>query len=119
MLRTKESRKSGASIKSLVYRDDILNKKATYALSCETLRNLNTIKEVGGRQGMGLGNVTKGLNVVVPINRSIEQVLEECQFFDKNNCKRREIIYVWVYELLFGMWRRTVSNPIVNWTGWN
>jgi putative methyltransferase len=78
LLRAKNQRSGGASIKSLVYSNRVQNKKAVYALCCETLRHLNIIKKV----------------------------LEECKFLSENEFSPNKfgLVYVWVYELLFGQW---------------
>ena len=78
LLRAKNQRSGGASIKSLVYSNNVQNKKAVYALCCETLKHLNIIKKV----------------------------LEECDFLSEFKPNKFGLVYVWVYELLFGQWKK-------------
>ena len=94
LLRAKDQRSRGASIKSLVYGKNVLNKKAVYALCCETLKHLNIIKEVlkesefsllsGGKDG------AKGNRATFPMDPT----------------RKAGLVYVWVYELLFGQWKK-------------
>ncbi|VFQ87622.1 unnamed protein product [Cuscuta campestris] len=64
-----------ASIKSLVYGPSVRNKRATYALVCETLKHLSIIKDV-----LGASNVLTG------------------------KWKRQEeLMYIVTYDILFGL----------------
>ena len=78
LLRAKAQRSGGASIKSLVYKSDVENKKAVYAICCETLKHLSIIK--------GVLEESKCLSDLLP--------------------KKLGLVYVWVYELLFGQWKK-------------
>lgn len=83
LLRAQGTRRGGASLKSLVYSDRVTNKKATYAICCETLRHLNTIRAVVAEvDALSAGAGGKG-------------------------GKQDGLLYVWVYELLFGRWAKT------------
>ncbi|ERN04823.1 probable 28S rRNA (cytosine-C(5))-methyltransferase [Amborella trichopoda] len=67
-------RKAVASIKSLVYSPSIKNKKATFALVCQTLKNLPLLKKILAKSGLL-----------------------------KGKWKRQgELIYVVTYDVLFG-----------------
>ena len=96
LLRAKEKRRGGASIKSLVYANDIQSKKQVYALCCETLRHLELIKEVLRRAKFSLG----------PHKSEETADGDEGSFVDTGAASTRKacVVYVWVYELLFGRW---------------
>ncbi|KAI4316491.1 hypothetical protein L6164_024471 [Bauhinia variegata] len=63
-----------ASIKSLIYRPSIRNKKGTFALVCQTLKHLPIIKEV----------------------------LEAASILNSKWKRQEELVYVIVYDILFG-----------------
>ncbi|XP_010091968.2 probable 28S rRNA (cytosine-C(5))-methyltransferase [Morus notabilis] len=67
-------RRAVGSIKSLVYRPSVRNKKATFALVCQTLKHLCIIKEVLNADGI-LNSKWK---------------------------KQEELVYIIVYDILFG-----------------
>ncbi|PIA35814.1 hypothetical protein AQUCO_03400007v1 [Aquilegia coerulea] len=66
-------RRAVASIKSLVFSPSVRNKKATFALVCETLKRLSVIKEV----------------------------LEIANVFNAKWKKQEELIYIITYDILF------------------
>ncbi|KAJ8442822.1 hypothetical protein Cgig2_016288 [Carnegiea gigantea] len=67
-------RRAVASIKSLVYSPSVRNKKATFALVCQTLKHLPVIKDV----------------------------LETAAILNSKWKRQEELIYVITYDLLFG-----------------
>ncbi|XP_047971504.1 25S rRNA (cytosine-C(5))-methyltransferase NSUN5 isoform X1 [Salvia hispanica] len=67
-------RRAIGSIKSLVYGPSVRNKKATFALVCETLKHLSVIKEV----------------------------MEEANVVSSKWKKQNELLYIITYDLLFG-----------------
>ncbi|KAG5030843.1 hypothetical protein JHK82_014447 [Glycine max] len=67
-------RRALASIKSLIYQPSVRNKKATFALICQTLKHL-------------------------PI---INYVLEAASILNSKWKRQRELIYIIVYDILFG-----------------
>lgn len=68
------NRRAIASVKSLIYQPSVRNKKATMALVCQTLRHLPVIKEV----------------------------LENTDLLKPKDKVYRELLYIMVFELLFG-----------------
>ncbi|CAA0838040.1 S-adenosyl-L-methionine-dependent methyltransferases superfamily protein [Striga hermonthica] len=67
-------RRAVGSIKSLVYSPSVRNKKATFALVCQTLKHLSVIKDV----------------------------LEEANVLSGKWKKQMELMYIITYDLLFG-----------------
>ncbi|XP_027354300.1 probable 28S rRNA (cytosine-C(5))-methyltransferase isoform X1 [Abrus precatorius] len=67
-------RRALASIKSLIYQPSIRNKKATFALICQTLKHLPIIKDV----------------------------LEVASILNTKWRRQQELIYIIVYDILFG-----------------
>ncbi|KAL1552322.1 putative 28S rRNA (cytosine-C(5))-methyltransferase [Salvia divinorum] len=67
-------RRAVGSIKSLVYGPSVRNKKATFALVCETLKHLSVIKEI----------------------------MEEANVVSSKWKKQNELLYIIAYDLLFG-----------------
>ncbi|EYU20321.1 hypothetical protein ABFS82_01G010100 [Erythranthe guttata] len=67
-------RRAVGSIKSLVYSPSVRNKKATFALVCQTLKHLSIIKDV----------------------------LEEANVLSAKWKKHQELMYIIAYDLLFG-----------------
>ncbi|TKY74880.1 28S rRNA (cytosine-C(5))-methyltransferase [Spatholobus suberectus] len=67
-------RRALASIKSLIYQPSVRNKKATFALICQTLKHLPIIKDV----------------------------LEAASILNTKWKRQRELIYIIVYDILFG-----------------
>ncbi|KAL8522282.1 hypothetical protein ACS0TY_012422 [Phlomoides rotata] len=67
-------RRAVGSIKSLVYSPSIRNKKATFALVCQTLKHLSVIKEI----------------------------MEEADVLSAKWKKQNELMYIITYDLLFG-----------------
>ncbi|KAI3468088.1 hypothetical protein Pfo_024751 [Paulownia fortunei] len=67
-------RRAVGSIKSLVYSPSIRNKKATFALVCQTLKHLSVIKDV----------------------------MEEANILSAKWKKQKELMYIITYDLLFG-----------------
>ncbi|QDZ24370.1 rRNA methyltransferase [Chloropicon primus] len=113
LLRAKSQRRGGASIKSLVYANEIQNKKKVYALCCETLKHLTIIKEV-----------LREAKFVLPEGkfRTKGDGGEEdkpASFADSGagTTRKAGLVYVWVYELLFGQWDKIQKsrkfNPVV------
>ncbi|CAM0946100.1 unnamed protein product [Alopecurus aequalis] len=74
VLRGDASRRSGGSIKSLVFSPSVRNKRATFALVCQTLKYLPILKEVLASSGV-LTSKWK---------------------------KQEELVYVTAYDILFG-----------------
>ncbi|KAJ4769818.1 S-adenosyl-L-methionine-dependent methyltransferases superfamily protein [Rhynchospora pubera] len=74
VLRGDATRRASASIKSLVYSPSVRNKKATFALVCQTLKYLPVIKEIITSTAI-LSNKWK---------------------------KQEELIYITVYDIIFG-----------------
>ncbi|GJN19345.1 hypothetical protein PR202_gb06612 [Eleusine coracana subsp. coracana] len=74
VLRGDAARRSGGSIKSLVYSPTVRNKRATFALVCETLKYLPVLKEVLASTGV--------------LNSKLK--------------KQEELVYVTAYDILFG-----------------
>ncbi|PIN21539.1 Proliferation-associated nucleolar protein (NOL1) [Handroanthus impetiginosus] len=74
MLQGDARRRAVGSIKSLVYSPSIRNKKATYALVCQTLKHLSIIKDV----------------------------IEEANILSAKQKKQKELMYIITYDLLFG-----------------
>ncbi|XP_044952372.1 25S rRNA (cytosine-C(5))-methyltransferase NSUN5 isoform X2 [Hordeum vulgare subsp. vulgare] len=74
VLRGDASKRSGGSIKSLVFSPSVRNKRATFALVCQTLKYLPILKEV---------LVSSGL-------------------FTSKWKKQEELVYVTAYDILFG-----------------
>ncbi|XP_017419919.2 25S rRNA (cytosine-C(5))-methyltransferase NSUN5 isoform X3 [Vigna angularis] len=68
-------RRALASIKSLIYQPSVRNKKATFALICQTLKHLPIIKDV--------------LEAASILNTKWKQ-------------RQRELVYIIVYDILFG-----------------
>ncbi|KOM42134.1 hypothetical protein LR48_Vigan04g233200 [Vigna angularis] len=67
-------RRALASIKSLIYQPSVRNKKATFALICQTLKHLPIIKDV----------------------------LEAASILNAKWKRQRELVYIIVYDILFG-----------------
>ncbi|CAN1217289.1 25S rRNA (cytosine-C(5))-methyltransferase NSUN5 [Linum perenne] len=67
-------RRAACSIKSLVYGPSVRNKKATFALVCQTLKHLRIIKEV----------------------------LESGNILNSKWKKQEELMYIMTYDILFG-----------------
>ncbi|KAL6523972.1 putative 28S rRNA (cytosine-C(5))-methyltransferase [Orobanche minor] len=67
-------RRAVGSIKSLIYSPSIRNKKATYALVCQTLKHLSVIKDV----------------------------VEEANVLSAKWKRQMELMYILAYDLLFG-----------------
>ncbi|KAK8465424.1 hypothetical protein PHAVU_009G080100 [Phaseolus vulgaris] len=67
-------RRASASIKSLIYQPSVRNKKATFALLCETLKHLPIIKDV----------------------------LEAASILNTKWKRQQELVYIIVYDILFG-----------------
>ncbi|CAJ1973564.1 unnamed protein product [Sphenostylis stenocarpa] len=67
-------RRALASIKSLIYQPSVRNKKATFALLCQTLKHLPIIKDV----------------------------LEAVSILSTKWKRQRELVYIIVYDILFG-----------------
>ncbi|KAJ1423410.1 SAM-dependent methyltransferase RsmB/NOP2-type [Sesbania bispinosa] len=67
-------RRALASIKSLIYQPSVRNKKATFALICQTLKHLPIIKDV----------------------------LEAASILNTKWKRQRELVYIIVYDILFG-----------------
>ncbi|KAK7352565.1 hypothetical protein VNO80_17989 [Phaseolus coccineus] len=67
-------RRAPASIKSLIYQPSVRNKKATFALLCETLKHLPIIMDV----------------------------LEAASILNTKWKRQRELVYIIVYDILFG-----------------
>ncbi|XP_028777336.1 probable 28S rRNA (cytosine-C(5))-methyltransferase isoform X2 [Neltuma alba] len=74
VLRGDAQRRAVASIKSLIYRPSVRNKKGTFALVCQTLKHLPVIKEILGASSL-LNSKWK---------------------------RQEELIYIVVYDILFG-----------------
>ncbi|KAF4351362.1 hypothetical protein F8388_022737 [Cannabis sativa] len=72
-------RRAVGSIKSLIYSPSVKNKKATFALVCETLKHLSVIKEV----------------------------LDEAEILNSKWKKQDELVYIITYDVLFG--QKTLS----------
>ncbi|XP_078176807.1 S-adenosyl-L-methionine-dependent methyltransferases superfamily protein isoform X1 [Carex rostrata] len=74
VLRADATRRATASIKSLVYSPSVRNKKATFALVCQTLKYLPVIKEI----------------------------LTSTAILSNKWKKQEELIYVTIYDIIFG-----------------
>ncbi|XP_048533516.1 25S rRNA (cytosine-C(5))-methyltransferase NSUN5 [Triticum urartu] len=74
VLRGDASKRSGGSIKSLVFSPSVRNKRATFALVCQTLKYLPILKEVLASSGV----------------------------FSSKWKKQEELVYVTAYDILFG-----------------
>uniref|UniRef100_A0ACD5Z8L9 Uncharacterized protein n=1 Tax=Avena sativa TaxID=4498 RepID=A0ACD5Z8L9_AVESA len=83
VLRGDASKRAGGSIKSLVYSPSVRNKRATFALVCQTLKYLTILKEVFASTGV-LSSKWK---------------------------KQEELVYVTAYDILFGQ-EIAVSGPV-------
>uniref|UniRef100_A0ACD5ZK27 Uncharacterized protein n=1 Tax=Avena sativa TaxID=4498 RepID=A0ACD5ZK27_AVESA len=83
VLRGDASKRAGGSIKSLVYSPSVRNKRATFALVCQTLKYLTILKEVLASTGV-LSSKWK---------------------------KQEELVYVTAYDILFGQ-EIAVSGPV-------
>ncbi|KAL4301521.1 hypothetical protein HN51_052940 [Arachis hypogaea] len=68
------NRRALASIKSLIYKPSVRNKKATFALICQTLKHLPIIKDV----------------------------LEASSILNTKWKRQQELVYIIVYDILFG-----------------
>ncbi|KAK4274550.1 hypothetical protein QN277_017753 [Acacia crassicarpa] len=68
------NRRAVASIKSLIYRPSVRNKKGTFALVCQTLKHLHAIKDI----------------------------LDASSILNSKWKRQEELIYVVVYDILFG-----------------
>ncbi|KAH9653225.1 25S rRNA (cytosine-C(5))-methyltransferase NSUN5 [Citrus sinensis] len=74
VLRGDARRRAVGSIKSLVYSPSVKNKKATYALVCQTLKHLSIIK----------------------------QVLDSASILNSKWKRQEELVYILTYDILFG-----------------
>ncbi|KAL6888902.1 hypothetical protein ACP4OV_009928 [Aristida adscensionis] len=89
VLRGDAARRAAGSIKSLVYSPTVRNKRATFALVCQTLKYLPILKEVLGSSGI--------LNSKWKAARHKANVA-----FHSNLQKQEELVYVTSYDILFG-----------------
>ncbi|XP_024048147.1 probable 28S rRNA (cytosine-C(5))-methyltransferase isoform X3 [Citrus clementina] len=74
VLRGDARRRAVGSIKSLVYSPSVKNKKATFALVCQTLKHLSIIK----------------------------QVLDSASILNSKWKRQEELVYILTYDILFG-----------------
>ncbi|TVU33089.1 hypothetical protein EJB05_24874, partial [Eragrostis curvula] len=83
VLRGDAAKRSAGSIKSLVYSPTVRNKRATFALVCQTLKYLSVLKEVLASTGV--------------LNSKLK--------------KQEELVYVTAYDILFGQGIAVSGSP--------